>query len=256
MTDPRFIKLGLIVGVLATLWVLESIMPQYLGRRDRLRHDARNLALGFINAAVVALIFASALALVAQQQWGLLHRIVLPAWARWIVAFVMFDAWMYAWHVANHKLPWLWRFHRVHHTETEMDASSAMRFHIVEIALSSLARLAVVPVLGLTLEQLLVYECVLEPVILFHHSNVRVPDRVDRLMRWLIVTPWVHWVHHSDVQPETDSNYGSVFSFWDRLFGTFRRRDDPTTIRQGLDGADPTESRSLLAMLAAPFRRK
>ena len=101
--------------------------------------------------------------------------------------------------------------------------------------LSGCARLAVLPLIGLTMPQLLVYEAILLPVILFHHSNVRMPRRMDAVLRWVVVTPWMHWVHHSRWRPETDSNFASVLSIWDRLFGTFRLRDDPTRIELGLE---------------------
>jgi len=113
----------------------------------------------------------------------------------------------------------------------------------------------VVPLLGLTIPQLLVYEAISLPVILFHHSNLRLPARVDRSLRWLIVTPWMHYVHHSRWQPETDSNYTSFLSIWDRIFGSFRLREKPQEISLGLDHWDEREWRTLPGMLAAPFRK-
>jgi sterol desaturase/sphingolipid hydroxylase (fatty acid hydroxylase superfamily) len=183
-----------------------------------------------------------------------LHWLDAPAWVTWPLAILLFDGWMYDWHVLNHKVPLLWRFHAVHHSDREMDASSALRFHTGEIVLSGCGRLIVLPVLGMTMPQLLLYELLLQPVILFHHSNERVPARLDAMLRWLIVTPWMHWVHHSRWQPETDSNYASVLSVWDRIFGTFRLRSQPRQINLGLD-EDRSERqwRTLWGMLARPF---
>jgi sterol desaturase/sphingolipid hydroxylase (fatty acid hydroxylase superfamily) len=178
----------------------------------------------------------------------------MPPWLHWLAAIVLLDCWQYWWHRFNHRIPLLWRFHAVHHADAELDASSGVRFHTVEITLSFLARLLVLPLLGITIPQLLVYEALALPVILFHHSNLRIPATVDRSLRWLIVTPWMHYVHHSRFQPETDSNYSSFLSIWDRLFRSFRLRAKPQEIELGLDHWSRSESRKLPGMLAAPFR--
>lgn len=250
-------------AALVVLWSLESVVPMFLQRRRRVSHDAANLALGAINAIVAAVLFGAATLLVTEwslrHQLGLLHQIdeLLPVWLTWVLGLVLFDAWMYGWHVLNHKLPFLWRFHAVHHADRELDASSALRFHTGEIVLSGSARLVVLPVIGLSLPQLLVYEAVLLPVILFHHSNVRVPPRLDRALRWVIVTPWMHWVHHSRWRPETDSNFASVLSVWDRLFRTFRLRGQPWEIKLGLDDdQEERQWRTLQGMLVRPFRQQ
>lgn len=260
MIDPAWFKPTLIATILALLWTVESIAPQFIDRRRRLSHSAHNLALGLLNAMVLSVVFAAAL--VAAAEWsaatgfGLLHRLAAPAWIEWPAAIILLDLWMYCWHVISHKVPLLWRFHSVHHSDAEMDASSALRFHTGEIVLSATARLAVLPLLGASPMQLLTYELIFHPVILFHHSNVRLPAGIDRLLRGVIVTPWMHWVHHSREQVETDSNFGSVFSWWDRLFGNFRLREDPSTIRLGLDGYEPHEWRRLDGMLLSPFRHR
>lgn len=248
----------LAAAVLAALWTVESLAPMFAGRRRRVSHVVANLALAAVNAGV-AWGFAAGLVAVMESArahgFGLLNWIRLPAPVEWLAAIVLFDGWQYGWHRLNHRLPFLWRFHAVHHADAELDASSGVRFHTVEIALSFVARLAVVPLLGMTVPQLLVYEAVALPVILFHHGNLRVPATVDRGLRWLIVTPWMHHVHHSRLQPETDSNYSSLLSVWDRLFGSFRLRDKPEEIALGLDDWKESEWRRLPGMLAAPFRR-
>jgi len=137
-------------------------------------------------------------------------------------------------HNANHRVPFLWRFHRMHHTDMEMDSTSAIRFHTLEIVFSSCLRLAVAPLLGIEFTHLFVYEICLQPVIIFHHSNIAFPEKWDRILRALIVTPNMHRVHHSLETYETNSNYSSVFSVWDRLAGTFRKREDMATLTFGL----------------------
>lgn len=245
-------------AALAALWTLEGAAPLFERRSTRGRHYAANLALGVLNALVGAALFAGAV--LAVTEWarvagfGLLHWLALPPWASVVTAIVLFDLWQYLWHRLNHRVRFLWRFHAVHHADAEMDASTATRFHTGEILLSFTARLAVLPLLGMTVVQLALYETLLLPVILFHHSNVRIPGAWDRRLRWLIVTPWMHWVHHSNYQPETDSNYASIFSFWDRLFGTFRLRAQPRDLTLGLAQWGPSETRNLGAMLTMPFR--
>ena len=247
-------------AALALMWLLEGLIPMFEGRERRARHDAPNVVLGVGNALIVALVFAGA-TLVATEwartnSFGVLHWLGMGGVPAYALAFVLFDLWQYLWHRLNHRIPLLWRFHAVHHADRELSASSGLRFHTGEIVLSSCARLLVLPLLGMTVGQVLVYEAVLLPVILFHHGNVGVPARADRWLRWLIVTPWMHWVHHSDYQPETDSNYSSVFSFWDRIFGSFRLVADPRTLTLGLDHTERSDWATLPGMLAMPFRRR
>lgn len=245
---------------LGVMWLLEGLIPMFEGRRKRARHDASNVALGVFNAVVAAFIFAGATLIATEwaraNSFGLLHWLgVEGVWA-FALGFVLFDMWQYFWHRLNHQVPLLWRFHAVHHADRELGASSGLRFHTGEIVLSSIARLAVLPLLGMTVGQVLVYEAVLLPVILFHHGNVGVPRGADRWLRWLIVTPWMHWVHHSDYQPETDSNYSSVFSFWDRIFGSFRLVADPRALTLGLEDTERRDWATLPGMVAMPFRRR
>ena len=246
-------------AVLAALWIAEGIAPMFLGRAHRVAHAARHVALAAVNAGVLAIVFAGATLSVsewaAQHEFGLLRFLPLPAWAHAALALILIDLWQYVWHRLNHRVPLLWRFHSVHHSDAEMDASSGLRFHTGEIALSGVARLAVLPAIGATIEHVALYELIVTPIVLFHHSNIRVPARLDRPLRLVIVTPWMHWVHHSRLQPETDSNYASGLSVWDRLFRTFRLRDDPRTIHLGLDGFDGPRSQTLTGMLASPARK-
>lgn len=254
-----YTRYGLAAVALAVLWAAESVAPMFVGRRRRLSHNAANFALAAINGLMAA---GFSFALLGATEWARVHEVgllvwlPLPTWLRWVGAIVLFDAWQYAWHRLNHRVPLLWRFHAVHHADAELDASSGVRFHTGELLLSFLARLAVLPLLGMTLPQLLLYETIVLPVVLFHHSNVRLSAAADRRLRWLLVTPWMHYVHHSRLQPETDSNYASLLSAWDRLFGSFRLRDDPAEIELGLTGWSEREWRRLSGMLLAPFRTR
>jgi len=254
-------KTALTIAILVILWCLETWLPLYHGRRgSRLKHAGRNIAFALFNTVIVALTFSGMVAMVTawsqNHKFGLLHLLNLPLPVETGIALLGFDGWMYLWHRANHEIPFLWQFHRMHHTDREVDVTSATRFHTGELILSSVLRLLVLPLLGLELWQLVLYEVVLLPVIQFHHSNVNLPDRWDRLMRAIIVSPNMHRVHHSRVQLETDSNYSSIFSFWDRLARTFRLRENVLAIEFGLLEFDDLKWQTVLGMLRTPFRRR
>jgi sterol desaturase/sphingolipid hydroxylase (fatty acid hydroxylase superfamily) len=245
--------------VLAVLWTIESVAPMFVGRRRRPSHVAANLGLAAINTGVsfaFAFVVLSVTELARSKGFGLVNFFPMPAWLQWVAALLLFDCWQYWWHRMNHRIPFFWRFHAVHHADAELDASSGVRFHTGEIILSFLARLLVLPLIGISILQLAVYEALALPVILFHHSNLRIPARLDRSLRWLVVTPWMHYVHHSRWQPETDSNSSSLLSFWDRIFRSFRLREKPAEISLGLDHWQEREWRHLPGMLAAPFRKR
>lgn len=239
MNDHDYFPTVMAACGLILLFALENWLPAAADRRLRLRHAARNLTLGLLNAVAIALLASPFITQVAgwveESRFGLLNLLNLPPALGAATSILLFDAWMYLWHRANHELGFLWRFHRAHHSDPEMDATTAVRFHIGEILISSALRLAVIPLLGITIHQLLVYEMLLLPVILFHHSNVLFPERLDRWMRLVIVTPAIHRLHHSRLRLETDSNYSSIFPFWDRIAGTFRLRRDGQQVNFGLD---------------------
>ena len=257
--------IAMLVGlVVLLLW--ESAHPffAFFGskRRERGKHALRNLILGALNAGVIAVLFVGlwgmAAIWAAQQQIGLLHWMEstwgLPTWAHLVGAILMLDAWTYVWHRLNHVLPLLWRFHRVHHHDPHVDVTTASRFHTGEIVLSSLLRVGIIVLLGVHLWELVLYEALMFAVVQFHHANVALPEDADRALRMVIVTPAMHKVHHSRWQPETDSNYSALFSFWDRIGRSFRLRKDLQTLRLGLDGWDASEDQSLTGMLRTPLR--
>lgn len=256
ITPEQYPTLIAAIGLILLLG-LESWAPAASGRHHRFRHAARNLMLGLPNTAASVLLAAPLIAWVSlwaeSSGFGLLRLAQLPSIIATIMAILLFDGWMYLWHRSNHEINFLWRFHRVHHSDPEMDATTATRFHTGEILISSALRLAVIPLLGITVGQLLVYEMLLLPVILSHHSNIRFPDRADRWLRLVIVTPAIHRVHHSRLRSETDSNYSSVFSFWDRIAGTFRLRQDGQPVKFGLDEYDGEAWQTIRGLLIAPF---
>jgi sterol desaturase/sphingolipid hydroxylase (fatty acid hydroxylase superfamily) len=252
---------GLAVLVLLLAW--ESFAPffaHFAGARGaRARHAVRNWALSAINAVVTALLFTGLWLATAQwaqaHRFGLLHWLAWPGWARLVATFLLFDAWMYWWHRLNHRVPFLWRFHRTHHSDPKMDVTTASRFHFGEIGLSSVLRVPVIAVLGLQLWELAWYELAMFTVVMIHHANIALPARLDCGLRVIIVTPFMHKMHHSRWRPETDSNYSSLFSFWDRLFRSFSMRDDPHTLHFGLTEFDAPENHTLTGLLTTPLKQ-
>lgn len=246
------------VSGLIFVLTIETWLPAASGRNYRLRHVARNLTLGGLNTFAVAMLAAPLIANVAGwaewSRFGLLNLLNLPPAIATVMAVLLFDGWLYLLHRANHKVGFFWRFHRVHHSDPEMDATTAIRFHTGEVLISAALRLALIPLLGITLWQLLLYESLMAPVILFHHSNVNFPEKVDRWLRAMVVTPAIHRVHHSRMQFETDSNYSIVFSFWDRIAGTFQLRQNGRPVDFGLDEYDGEEWQRVSRLLTTPFQ--
>jgi sterol desaturase/sphingolipid hydroxylase (fatty acid hydroxylase superfamily) len=238
------------------LWETTRPFFQVTGR---LRHGVRNLTVASVNAAMIVLAFSAltawAAAWGADRGLGLLHTVEMPTWTGFIVCFLALDLWTYLWHRANHRLPLLWRFHRMHHSDEQMDVTTATRFHLGEITLSTLVRLPLVLLLGLSPATILMYDAVLLAVTQFHHANVGVGEALDRGLRYAIVTPNMHRVHHSMVRAETDSNYASILSIWDRVFRTYRERSDYRTVRYGVEGLSGDRFQTLRGMLLTPFLR-
>lgn len=224
----------------------------------RLRHVFRNLSMAGINAVATVLAFSAvtawAAAFTANRGFGLLHSVGMAAWTSLGISLISLDLWTYLWHRANHRLPLLWRFHRMHHSDEQMDVTTSTRFHLGEIAISTMARLAPVLLLGVPPEAILMYDVVLLAVTQFHHANIGLREEYDRKLRYAIVTPNMHRVHHSQKRLETDSNYASILSVWDRMFRTYRERSDYRAIRYGVKGLIGDRFQTLSGMLATPFR--
>lgn len=248
------------VFVLTLIFFLEGVYPYFKERSARFKHAGPNVLLSLVNGLIAGVFFAgltTASALVSEEsQWGLFWRLPASPVLRILCVFIIFDLWIYVWHLANHRITFFWRLHRVHHNDPEMDVTTVLRFHPMEIMFSSTFNLAVIFVLGLRMKDLLVYSLVMQPVIAFHHSNIGLPEKWDRILRFLIVTPNMHRVHHSRVWKETHSNYGSVFSLWDRLFQTFRHREDTLTIDFGLGLFMQKKWQTLPGLLLMPFRKQ
>ncbi len=249
-------KLALPVVLLVCLWVWETWHPFFVWQTNRVRHAAHNLALALANTSILAVVFGTATVLTANwtttHDFGLLNILGLASPVEFVVSLLLLDAWMYVWHRANHAIPLLWRFHRMHHSDNRMDVTTATRFHLGEHFGANILRLGLIPLLGIAVWPIVVYEMLVIATTQFHHSNISL-GRWDRWLRLVIVTPDMHKVHHSRWRPETDSNYSTVLSVWDRLARSFRMRDDPHTLELGLDEFDDAEWQTFWGMLKTPF---
>jgi sterol desaturase/sphingolipid hydroxylase (fatty acid hydroxylase superfamily) len=231
------------IVLLALFWIWESKRP-FRKQAHRWSHAGHNLALALTNTIVLALTVGFATSAVAEwsasRGYGLLALTNLHPALRVVAALVLLDAWMYWWHRANHTLPFLWRFHRMHHSDPAMDVTTATRFHLGEHLSGAVLRIALIPVAGWEVWHIILYDALVIAMTQFHHANISI-GKWDRPLRLLLVTPDMHKMHHSNHQPETDSNFSTVFSVWDRLAGTFTMRKDVTTLVYGLrEFADPS----------------
>ncbi len=254
------IRLGAFAGVFTLLVLWETLAPRRALSLRRARRWPGNLGVAIIDAVLIRILFPAAavgLALAAEAQgWGLLNNVALPGWAKVAVAVVALDLVIYGQHVLSHSVPALWRLHRMHHADLELDVTTGLRFHPVEIVGSMLIKLAAVVALGAPALAVLIFEVLLNAASMFNHGNIRLGPRVDRALRLVLVTPDMHLVHHSIVRRETDSNYGFCLPWWDRLFGTYRASPEA-----GLDAMtiglaslrDPRELR-LDRLLIQPLR--
>lgn len=249
-----------LAGVFALLFLAEWLVPLRSRKAPALRRFALN---AFLTAlAFLAGYFAvrsgarAAIAWSSDASFGLLRLIPSPAWLHVALGFLLMDLTFYYWHRANHRFPLLWRFHNVHHIDPDLDVTTSFRFHVGEIVYSTAFRVLQVTVIGVSVTTYAIYEFVFQCGTMLHHSNVRLPIRVERLLNRVIVTPRMHGIHHSVVKNETNSNYSVVFRWWDRMHRTLRLAVPQQHVRIGVPGylepADNTARRALLA----PFQRQ
>ena len=254
------IRLFAFAGIFGVMAAWEIVAPRRDQRIGRGTRWPSNIGVVVLDTVLVRLLFpitAVGLALVAEAQgWGLLHALALPIWVSVPLAVMALDLAIYLQHVLFHAVPALWRLHRMHHADLEFDVTTGARFHPIEILLSMGIKLGVVAALGAPAVAVLAFEVLLNATSMFNHSNVRMPTWLDRVLRWIVVTPDMHRVHHSIAARETNSNFGFNLPWWDRLFGTYR--DQPAAGHDGMtigieQFRDPAEQR-LDHMLTQPFR--
>jgi sterol desaturase/sphingolipid hydroxylase (fatty acid hydroxylase superfamily) len=254
------IRLGFFGGVLLVMALWELVAPRRTLTVHKPLRWASNLGLVGLNTIMVRLavpITAVGAALFTEsRQWGVLHLVDWPFWLEVAFAVVVLDFAIYLQHVMFHAIPVLWRLHMVHHADLDFDVTTGLRFHTLEILLSALIKLAVVMLLGPAVIAVIIFEVALNATAMFNHSNVRMPPWLDRILRWIVVTPDMHRVHHSIIRRETNSNFGFNLPWWDRLLGTYRAQpaEGHTAMTIGLaDFRDEHIADRLHRMLLLPF---
>lgn len=255
------LRLWAFFGIFALMALWEVLAPRRERRFSRRARWSHNLALVALNGVIVRLAFPVAAvgfaALAGERGWGLLNAFEVPAWAAIPASVILLDLAIWLQHVMFHAVPILWRLHRVHHADPDFDVTTGARFHPIEILLSMLIKLAVIAVLGAPAVAVLIFEVILNAAAMFNHGNVRLPARADRALRWFLVTPDMHRIHHSMDVTEANSNFGFSLPWWDRLFGTYRDAARLPQERmaigvQGLTGR--AECVRLPGLLAMPFQ--
>ena len=254
------IRLGAFLGIFALVALWELAAPRRALARPRWLRWYGNIGIALLNTLAVRLLIpllpVALAALAADRGWGILNLVALPLWLEIAIAVVVLDLIIYLQHVMFHAVPALWRLHRMHHADLDFDVTTGSRFHTIEIVLSVLLKLAAVIVIGPPAVAVVVFEVVLNGTSMFNHGNLRLPPGLDRMLRWVLVTPDMHRVHHSDIPAETNSNFGFNLPWWDRLFGTYRAQPslghEGMTI--GLDTFREEADLHLHKMLVQPFK--
>ncbi|MBI2294492.1 MAG: sterol desaturase family protein [Betaproteobacteria bacterium] len=257
------IRLGAFLSVFALMGLWEVAGPRRALTVHKGRRWLANLGITLLNIAVVRALFPTAAVgtalAVGERDWGLFNAVAVPAPLAFVLSLFALDLLIWAQHIAFHRVPLLARLHRVHHADLDFDVTTGFRFHPIEIVLSLLIKFAAIVALGAPAAAVLVFELLLSLGSLFNHGNVRMPEPIDRVLRWLVVTPDMHRVHHSVEPEEINSNYGFFLSWWDRLFGTYRAapRAGHDTMTIGVRNTrDPGVCAGLLPLLALPFKER
>jgi sterol desaturase/sphingolipid hydroxylase (fatty acid hydroxylase superfamily) len=261
LAEPLLAYKGIAVAAwFALLFLAERLMPAAprpdapLGSRRNWLGDPRRLARNGVFWAVNAAL--GPLIVIPVTVWASAQGLGWRPWSGWVgFALDLFalDLWIYLWHRANHRVPFLWRFHGVHHLDRFLDTTTAGRFHFGEVALSALVRTVPIILFGMPLESAVAFEALVLAAALFHHSNVRLPARFERVLSWLVVTPSIHWVHHHAVRRDTDSNYATVLSVWDHVFRSRSATRRTANMEIGAEGA---AEETLPRLLLRPFRAR
>lgn len=252
------VPLGL--GTFAALVWLENRRPLRRSVESKTIRNSRNLAIAGIAAAVLQLaerpVVEPLTKFVKRKNWGLLKIIRLPGPLETILAVVLLDYTLYLWHVLTHRMPFLWRFHVVHHIDLDLDASTALRFHFAEMLISVAWRAGQIIIIGVSPRSFAAWQMFLFPSILFHHSNVRLPPDIETKLSRFLVTPRMHGIHHSFVREETDSNWSSGLTVWDWLHGTLKTNVSQKEIVIGVPAYQNPVNVVLPKMLRLPFEKQ
>lgn len=254
------IRLIAFLSIFLTMALWELKAPYRKLRFSRLERWPHQLGLIVVNSLILRFIFPAAAAGIAfhaqQQNWGLMNWLDLPTFIAGLVGFLLLDFTIYWQHVIAHRLDWFWKLHRIHHADTDYDLTTGLRFHPLEIIISMLIKIAIIIMLGIPLPAVLLFEIVLSGSAMFNHSNINLPNRIESIVRKMIVTPGMHRIHHSTQQFEHDSNYGFFLSIWDRFFNSYteKAQQDDRSMPIGLKRFRDKKSRRLDQIMSMPFK--
>jgi sterol desaturase/sphingolipid hydroxylase (fatty acid hydroxylase superfamily) len=254
------IRLAAALGIFIVMVSWEAIAPKRAHNIDRQQRWPVNLGLALFNMVLMrftigSLAYISAV-MAAEHGVGLMNMLPMPTSVSIITTLLILDFAIYGQHIVMHKLPLLWRLHKVHHTDLEFDATTAVRFHPLEIVISMLYKAVCIVLIGGNPEAIIIFEIILNGAATFNHSNVKIPDKVDKILRWLIITPDMHRIHHSTEPTETDSNYGFSVSWWDRLCRTYTAepKQPQNTMTIGLKAYRKQVELGFLRLMLIPFK--
>ena len=263
MENEIIVRLSIFLLLFATLAFMEATFPKRKRVQSQTSRWFTNWALVIIDTlclrvVAIAIPFVASLAAYdAQLQgWGVLNFLILPSWLEIIIAILVLDFAIWLQHLITHKVPFLWKIHRVHHADRDMDVSTAIRFHPFEIALSMGLKILLIYALGPAVLAVIIFEIILNGSSMFNHANLAIPKKFDRALRWLFVTPDMHRIHHSVRREEHDTNFGFSLSVWDKLFKTYKSEplDGHLNMNVGLDWQDNSTAK-LWWTLLLPFKK-
>jgi len=260
LQNEASLRLGFFISILLIMMLVESLFPRKRRAMGRGHRWLSNILMTILDALFVRFAFPilaiGVAALSAQKGWGLFNLTDWPVWLEITLVVIVLDMLIYWQHVAFHHVPFLWALHKVHHVDRDIDVTTGFRFHPIEIGISLAYKLCLVILLGVPVLAVIIFEIILNGCAMFNHSNVKLPLRVDRVLRRIIVTPDMHRVHHSTIMSETNSNYGFNLSLWDRIFGSYtaQPREGHDGMVIGLDEHQTNGPASLSWSLVLPFK--
>lgn len=259
MSDASLIRASLFISGLIFFMIFEMVTPYRPATVSKVKRWGINLGITGFNAIVTGLIFSGSIIAtidyVTAKRLGVLELAELPYGVKILATVIFMDFVLYVWHLLNHEMPFLWRFHRVHHSDLNMDVSTATRFHVGELAISVVIKISVIFFLGADFSGILIFESLTVAATQFHHSSLKVPEWLESLLWVLFVPPSMHRIHHSVKIKERNSNYGVIFSLWDRILGTLLTRVKQDQIRIGVGAYPKQEDLNFHHLLVMPFTK-
>jgi sterol desaturase/sphingolipid hydroxylase (fatty acid hydroxylase superfamily) len=247
-----------LIAMLILMYCVENMLPYLNPPANKKKHYRRNFVISlfsfFLNAALGGVV-VMVVELTAKNNWGLLNQLQLPLAAKLLLGILLFDFGSYLTHNLQHKIPFLWRFHRIHHSDNHLNVSSSLRFHPIDVIVSQCIYQCIgVMVIGLPITAFVIYGSIAVPLLIMQHSNVRFPQKFERVASLVFATPGWHKIHHAAEQKQTDSHYGDVFTFWDRIFGTWGKKQ-PHEIEYGLAEFKEDKHQRVAHLMVSPFRK-